>query len=632
MTTGVACDQGWEPPFFLGIEGGATRSTGVLLDGRDRCVQEFHGPAANIRLVSESQLGELLRGFDARLPRVRLGAVGVGFAGVRTGADRERVREAVARVWPGVACYATNDLETALETALPDGLAAARVLVLSGTGSCCFGLNRAGVQATVGGRGHVVGDRGSAWDISQQALRAVMAEWDHTGKWPPLGGAILRTLCINDIEGLIAWSLHAGKTEVAGLASAVFERAARGDKLARKLLQAAARALSEDADACAARLAAPGERVQFVMNGGVLLKNPGFLRMVRSQLRKQWPACIVTAVKRASCWGAALLAKTRCAIPTPPPAEKNNQPTRPRAPGRESAPASFAPADECLHNSPTEMRNPRSKHLDRMPLQKAIELMLKEERGVTKALLVHEKEILWAVNGILRAFRSGGRLFYIGAGTSGRLGILDASECPPTFRSPGDQVQGIIAGGPSAIWSAVEGAEDDTYAGAEAVRNRGVCASDFVVGIAASGRTPFVWSALAEAGRRGARTLLVCFNPGLKKARLVPSGFRPDKILAPNLGPEVLTGSTRLKCGTATKILLNIFSTLSLARSGKVVENLMVDLRPSNSKLRERAVRILTQIQGCLPAEAREALQKHNWSIPRCIKALRAPQKRVEQN
>ena len=163
-------------------------------------------------------------------------------------------------------------------------------------------------------------------------------------------------------------------------------------------------------------------------------------------------------------------------------------------------------------------------------------------------------------------------------------GVLDASECPPTFRAPREQVQGIIAGGRQALWSAVEGAEDDPVAGAEAIRFRNIGARDVVIGIAASGRTPFVWGALAEARRRRAATVLVAFNPAVRAA-LDELPHKPfSRIVCVSVGPEVLTGSTRLKAGTATKLLLNIFSTLSMARSGKVISNLMIDLNPIEPK------------------------------------------------
>ena len=165
--------------------------------------------------------------------------------------------------------------------------------------------------------------------------------------------------------------------------------------------------------------------------------------------------------------------------------------------------------------------------LDKMPIGDAIALMLSEDAGVPKKLLAERGRIERVIRAVVRAFRHGGRLFYAGAGTSGRLGVLDASECPPTFRTPPDMVQGIIAGGQNALWQSVEGAEDDAEAGARAIVSRGVTRRDVVVGIAASGTTPFVWGALGQARRRGATTVLVCFNPFLQIAPRAAAGNRP---------------------------------------------------------------------------------------------------------
>jgi N-acetylmuramic acid 6-phosphate etherase len=237
--------------------------------------------------------------------------------------------------------------------------------------------------------------------------------------------------------------------------------------------------------------------------------------------------------------------------------------------------------------------------------------MIREEARVTPALARIRQKIERAVRMVVACFRRGGRLFYVGAGTSGRLGILDASECPPTFRVPPDLVQGIIAGGQSAIWNSVEGAEDNARAGAAAIAFRGVRQRDLVIGIAASGRTPFVWGALAAARERKTPTILLCFNPHLKIAR----PCRPDLVLAANVGPEFLTGSTRLKAGTATKIILNILSTLAMVRMGKVRSNLMIDVNASNAKLRERAVRIVQAATDADAPAALDALEKSHWVV-----------------
>jgi N-acetylmuramic acid 6-phosphate etherase len=256
--------------------------------------------------------------------------------------------------------------------------------------------------------------------------------------------------------------------------------------------------------------------------------------------------------------------------------------------------------------------------LDKMPLGEALRLMLSEDAKIPTALLAEHHRIERGIRLIVRAFKRGGRLFYIGAGTSGRLGILDASECPPTFRAPPEQVQAIIAGGQRAIWESVEGAEDDTDAGERAVRFRGVRQRDVVVGIAASGRTPFVWGALRAAQRRGANTMLVCFNPALR----IPLKMRPDLVIAPAIGPEIVTGSTRLKAGTATKLILNAFTTLAMVRMGKVMSNLMVDVKPANRKLRDRAVRIVQELTNADYTAAQVALEKSGWVVKAAVARL----------
>jgi N-acetylmuramic acid 6-phosphate etherase len=253
--------------------------------------------------------------------------------------------------------------------------------------------------------------------------------------------------------------------------------------------------------------------------------------------------------------------------------------------------------------------------LDKLPLRAAVRLMLEEDAVIPKKLFPERHRIAQVVEVVARAFRRGGRLYYVGAGTSGRLGVLDASECPPTFRTSPALVQAIIAGGQRALWQSVEGAEDDAEAGGRVIEFRGIARRDVVIGIAASGTTPFVWGALRAAKRRGGTTVLVCFNPFLK----IPRALRPDIVIAPNLGPELLTGSTRLKAGTATKQLLNMFTTLAMVRIGKMRSNLMVDLNPANVKLRDRAVRIVQALTGEDYAAAQGALERSGWVIAKAV-------------
>lgn len=603
----------FDRPLYLGIEGGGTRTTALLTDELDNVLFEAGFDAGNLKLLSDRELQWRLKEIASRLPcDIReVSALAIGLAGTRTEADRDRIRRASSRIFPKVPCLATNDLETALAAAPEQSGMAARVLVLSGTGSCCFGSTPDGRVSKVGGRGHIIGDRGSATEIGLKALRALVAQADRSGTWPKLGTLIMDSLALNVPDDLIDWSIQADKTDLAALAIPVLRAAALRDPLAKRILTEAAEALAADAAACAAHLTEPDQPVHFILNGSVLLKNPLLARAVTQRLKRQRPAAHVTLLTRSSVWGAVALAKTM-----PPRLTRNAS----------SKPASTSPIAPltALLDSPTEHRNPRSVKLDTMPLSEAVELMLDEESTVPPAIARERAGLVKVVEAIIHAFQNDGHLFYIGAGTSGRMGVLDASECPPTFRAPREQVQGIIAGGQRALWSAVEGAEDDAAAGAEAIRYRNVKSPDVVIGIAASGRTPYVWGALAEAKKRGAVAVMVCFNPNIRTVlKNNPDAFQPDYLIAPDLGPEVLTGSTRLKAGTATKQILNICTTLAMSRTGKVLSNLMIDLNPSNHKLRDRAERIVSELTGSTRPAARAALESSGWIVKGAYELLK---------
>ena len=252
----------------------------------------------------------------------------------------------------------------------------------------------------------------------------------------------------------------------------------------------------------------------------------------------------------------------------------------------------------------TEQRLPESKSLDTMSVHEALALMNQQDAIATTAVASQSANIAKAIEIVVRAFQTHGRLFYIGAGTSGRLGVLDASECPPTFRSDPELVQGIIAGGDAAMFRAQEGAEDNAQAGAAAVDAKSVGPNDVVMGIAAGGTTPFVHGALRRAIELHAKTIfLSCVQP-------VPNEPPVDVVIRPLTGPEVLTGSTRLKAGTATKLVLNQITTLAMVQLGKCYENLMVDLRASNDKLKDRAARIVGMLTGLDASVSIELLEK----------------------
>lgn len=250
----------------------------------------------------------------------------------------------------------------------------------------------------------------------------------------------------------------------------------------------------------------------------------------------------------------------------------------------------------------TETRNERTMHLDRMNIEELLTVMNEEDAKVAGAVKQQIPRIAEAVQAITKALRSGGRLIYMGAGTSGRIGLLDAVECPPTFGTPPEQVIGLIAGGSSAFVKAVEGAEDRKELGADDLQELRLTGNDAVVGLAASGRTPYVIGGLEYARSVGAVTISVSCNKGAEISA------KADIAIEVENGPEVLTGSTRLKAGTSQKLICNMLSTASMIGLGKVYGNLMVDVQPTNEKLIERAKRIVMEASSCDLATAEKTL------------------------
>jgi N-acetylmuramic acid 6-phosphate etherase len=257
----------------------------------------------------------------------------------------------------------------------------------------------------------------------------------------------------------------------------------------------------------------------------------------------------------------------------------------------------------------TEQRLASSSQLDTMSLHDAIALMNQQDQLAQRAVEAEAASVAKAIELVVAAFKQNGRLIYVGAGTSGRLGVLDASECPPTFRSDPAMVQAIIAGGPEAMFRAKEGAEDRADEGGNAIDDMHVSSNDVVMGIAAGGTTPFVHGALRRAIERNAKTIfLSCVQP-------VPNEPPVNVVIRPLTGPEVLTGSTRLKAGTATKLILNQITTLAMVQLGKCYENLMVDLRATNDKLKDRAIRIICTLTDATAEQAVELLSQSNGHV-----------------
>src|SRR5499427_2066125 len=262
---------------------------------------------------------------------------------------------------------------------------------------------------------------------------------------------------------------------------------------------------------------------------------------------------------------------------------------------------------------PTEKINPATLAIDKMPVADIIDVIVNEDRKVVGAVHKEKEKIAHGVEIITQALRRGGRVIFVGAGTSGRLGVVEASEMPPTFGTPPRLVQAIMAGGQSAVFQAKEGVEDNYEEGGRSIGRLRLSSRDVVIGVSASGITPFVRGALTRGRKAGAKIIFVTCWPGSELGTFV------DLLIAPAVGPEIIAGSTRLKAGTATKMVLNMLTTISMIKWGKTYGNLMVDVQTGSEKLKDRAKRILTAVTGLDPDAAEALLKRAKWNVKAAI-------------
>jgi N-acetylmuramic acid 6-phosphate etherase len=571
---------------ILGVEGGGTKTAWVLVQrqGEEWCVlEQGRLPPSNFRLTSPDRLREIFREFPRSVERA-----GIFLAGCVTDQDRQALAALSRETWPEAKIVTGSDRDSGLAAGLGHGDG---IVVNAGSGSSVTGRRDTRLEKA-GGWGHILGDAGGAYFLVVQALRLILREYDlHRGEMQ-FTAKVLQALSLNNLDELVRWAQTADKMEIALLAPVVFEAAAKGDQHVMDILEEGARVLSEYTEAVATRLHLLAPKVMLI--GGLFQRDSIYAHAFRRRLKKNLPDARVATSERAPEMGAAWLASEMQGVPavrTDPEREKI----------------------EDLAASLTEQRNPRSQDLEKLSVAELVRLFVEEESDVQEALRKAAKELARAIEMVTATLRKGGRLFYIGAGSSGRLGMLDASEIPPTFGAAPDLVQGIIAGGAPALYRSVEGAEDDQGAGAIAVVERGVKSGDTVVGISASGRTPFVMGALIRARAAGAATILLSCNPG------GASRIESDLLVGLGVGPEILTGSTRLKAGTATKIALNIISTGAMVALGKVRGNLMIDLQTTNSKLRDRAARVVAELTGTDYKTARAQLEANDWNLREVI-------------
>ncbi|KAJ6640119.1 N-acetylmuramic acid 6-phosphate etherase, partial [Pseudolycoriella hygida] len=599
----------------LAIECGATSSDVVLLADDGAVRKHFRLGPANYQLMDEEEVDNFFQVIQ-RLHSDPIHSIGVGMPGILDAADVQSVEKLIRKNWPELdGLWIGNDLDTSLACVDGDEFGI-KVIVIAGTGSCTYGSD--GMKTgKIGGYGHRIGDRGSAYAISEKALRLSLRQHEQNcSLTQSIGGdeahskllaAILQRLGMKSLKQLAVWTLSAKKNEIAELAPLVLLMWKQKDEIAQIVIDESVKDLCSDCLRLIDKLSTHPDRLNETTNGRISIGLTGslfskdsdfadnFTGKLSPQLVQQGITFVSVKILQNTALGSLKMLDPikwkqlphlePKLIETLPNTEMSEVKTRICCEKERQLAHSVLPVP--LGLSLTEKRNPKSMNLDRMNVEDAIDLMIDEEQSIFQEISKKKKSIGILVERVCQAFQNGGRLFYVGAGTSGRLGILDATECPPTFRSPHEWVQGIIAGGFSSIGVAKEGAEDSILDGMQAIDDKNVNDKDVVVGIAACGRTPFVWGAILRAKSLGAFTSFLTFNTELDLKVF------PDEFICMDLGPEVLTGSTRLKCGTATKCILNMVSTLAMVKYGKCFENLMVDLNPANEKLRQRSLRIV---------------------------------------
>lgn len=575
---------------ILAVEGGGTATRAGLYRGGVLLAEGTGGPA-NPVAYGLSRTVDTLAELAARL--LPGGAAPecacLALAGAADPALREALARETGRRLAAGRVLVTTDLHPLLFANAGKG---SGILTIAGTGSSVLGKDAFGGTARAGGRGALFSDDGSAYRLAVEGLRAAAAMADGLGPETPLLGALLAAVGVASLEELATWSAGAGKRDVASLAPVVTAAADAGDFVAAGCLEEQARRLAGLTTVAARRLGL-GDGYRVFLHGGLLMNAPryraAFCQCVEMYAEAQFMACALTGHAAVAAW-----------------AEMPD-----RVPEWASEWRADTPGTRSPELPPTERRADSGPHLDALDAAGIVDLMIRREADTCAAVAACAAEIARVVDLAGRVLEGGGRIFYIGAGTSGRLGVLDASECPPTFGVSPDRVVGMIAGGDTALRNSLEGEEDRPEHGGRDLAAHAPGPGDLVVGIAASGGTPYVAGALESARAAGAPTVLVCCVP----RPAIPA----DTVIALDTGPEVLAGSTRLRAGTATKMVLNMISTGGMTLAGYVRRGLMVEMRPTNIKLRRRAARIVAELGGYPETDAADLLESAGWHIPTAV-------------
>lgn len=572
---------------IVAIDGGSTQTRA----GRYNASREFCDEAAdsgtNPLNTSVGFAAREIAALAARLcGNVSIDVLAAGISGAAQAAIRNELATRLVRLVHVRRVVVTNDLQALLLANAPNEAA---VVVVAGTGSSVCVQKKDGTNNIIGGRGPVFGDDGGAYGVSVAGLRAAAAYLDAGGPATQLVEDLPKACGAPDFRELSQWSLRASKREIAALAQVVLDAADAGDEVATSCVtrQAAALAAQVNHGIHASNLP-PDVRV--LITGGLFSESKRFRKEFEAAMREN---ASKVRIERPQLEGHRAVLEL---------AFLNHAPHT----VTEVLATSLAGRSGL---SPTEAPLENVAPIDRLAPRGIVDLMHGQDAEALQAVAFAADVIASLIETAAEKIQAGGRIVYVGAGTSGRLGVLDAAECPPTFGVEPARVIALIAGGEAALKQSIEGAEDDPHQGKADLRSIAppVSQNDVVIGISASGSAPYVLAALDEAKRLGAATALVCCNP------LVACDA--DVVVAMDTGPEVVTGSTRLKAGGATKLVLNMVSTGAMALSGFVYDGLMVEMRPVNAKLRRRAERIVTKLAGVAPDRAAALLKESQGRI-----------------
>lgn len=587
--------------YMLAFDCGGTSTCAGLYDERKALIAEAKGGPSNpaetgVEAVA-TRIAEMTE--ELLLGREPLRCVAAGVAGAFDKSIRDRIAEKIRRLLRADRVLVSDDRWPVLISNAGSGKG---IVAVAGTGSSVLARSRDGEVLLLGGRGSLIGDEGGAYHIALRALRACARAADGLEPETRLGAMMLRGTGLEDLTALGRWAQAAAKHAIARLARIVHQCAEEGDAAALTCIEAGASLLARQVLAAHQRLGLEENTVVY-LSGGLFEGARIFRKAFEAVVKRDGPELDCVLAPTSGHRAVLELAGVPCS--------PEHVALRQKSEGeRESMPV-------------TEERLEGNRCIDELPALEIVRMMNREDARVHEAVAREEASIAGALDLVARAFSRGGRLVYVGSGTSGRLGVMDAVECVPTFGVPPDQVIGIIAGGDAALLGSIEGAEDD---GRAAGRDLGalkppISERDVVVGVSASGTTPYVLSALDEAKRKGAETVLLCCNPECRD--------RTRHVIVLETGSEVLTGSTRLKAGTATKMVLNMLSTGGMALSGHIHKGLMVGLKPLSAKLRRRAVAIIGTLAGVKDKEAEELLNKAGDRVDVAVlmklKALDAP-------